>query len=297
MNIPTPEEVLEKLVAWGNAQLTVRAIILTSSLARPGAPVDLLSDYDIVFAVTNPERFAQEDGWMSEYGELMVRWGDQGELLGQTTYFWGLVYVDYVKVDYTFWPDTLLERITAEEALPEELDAGYRVLLDKDGRTAGWKSPTYQAYIPPIPTEAEYRALVEEFWWTTTYVAKSLWRDELVFSKFCLDYDIKLTAMRRMLEWRIEIDHNWSVRLGVLGRRLKRLLPRDIWEELVSTYVGPEIEQNWDALFRTLPLFRQVAKEVGDALGYTYPQQVDDRVSAYLQAIHQLPPHGISNRP
>ena len=57
-----------------------------------------------------------------------------------------------------------------------------RVPLDKDQRTAGWKPPSYQAHIPTRPTEAEYQALVEEFWWVTTYVAKSLWRDELVFA-------------------------------------------------------------------------------------------------------------------
>jgi hypothetical protein len=77
------------------------------------------------------------------------------------------------------------------------------------------KQPSYQAYIPARPTEAEYQALVEEFWWGTTYVAKSLWRDELVFAKWVLDQDLKLETMRRMLEWRIEIDHHWSVKPGI----------------------------------------------------------------------------------
>ena len=31
-----------------------------------------------------------------------------------------------------------------------------------------------------------------------------------------------------------------------------------------------------------IALFRQVEPEVGNALGYPYPQQVDDQVSAYL---------------
>jgi hypothetical protein len=29
---------------------------------------------------------------------------------------------------------------------------------------------------------------------------------------------------------------------------------------------------------------------VGNALGYTYPQQVDDQVSAYLSAMREMPP-------
>src|SRR5262249_16740714 len=143
---------------------------------------------------------------------------------------------------------------------------------------------------PARPTAAEYQATVEEFWWSATYVAKSLWRDEFMFARWVLDEDIKNQTLRRMLEWRMEEDHGWSVRPGVFGPGLKRLLPPDIWEELMATYVGPEIEANWDALFRTTALFRRVAGEVADALGYIYPQSVDDRVSGFLNAVRQLGP-------
>lgn len=282
-------DVLKKLVVWGNAQPSLRAMILTSSRARPGGPVDLLSDYDVILAVTDADRFGREEAWLSDYGRPMVRWGDQSELYGLTTYFRGVLYEDYIKIDYSVWPDALLERVTAQATLPDGLDVGYQVLLDQDGRTAGWKPPSYKAHIPARPTEAEFQALVEEFWWTTTYVAKSLWRDELVFARFCLDYDIKLGVIRRLLEWRLEIDHDWAIKPGVHGRGLKQLLPAGIWSELAATYVGPDIEANWDALFRSAVLFRRVASEVGVAFGYAYPQQLDDAVSAYLNAVRKLP--------
>jgi aminoglycoside 6-adenylyltransferase len=184
----------------------------------------------------------------------------------------------------------LLARITAEPHLPDQLDVGYRVLLDKDLRTAGWKPPSYRAHIPSRPLQAEYQALVEEFWWSTTYVAKSLWRDDLVFARWVLDQDLKLETMRRMLEWRIEIDHNWSVKPGVYGRGFKQLLPPDIWSEFASTYISLDVAETWAALERVIALFRQVASDVGSALGYTYPQQVDDHVSSYLAAIREMPP-------
>jgi aminoglycoside 6-adenylyltransferase len=286
--LPSETAVLEKMVAWANAQPDIRALILTSSRARPDGPVDLLSDYDLILAVTDAERWGREDGWLTHYGEPMVRWGAEGKLFGHVTYFRGLVYRDYVKVDYTVWPDALLERVAEAPTLPDELDVGYRVLVDKDGRPAAWKPPSYKAHIPIRPTEAEYHALVEEFWWTTTYVAKSLWRDDIVFAKFCLDHDLKLEALRRMLEWRIELDHDWNVKPGVWGRGLKRLLPADLWVELASAYVGPEIEDNWAALWRTIALFRRVAREVGGALGFAYPQAVDDQVSVYLNTVRQM---------
>lgn len=242
----------------------------------------------MIVAVTDAATFTANDDWVSAYGEPLARWGEQKELYGMTKYFRGVVYSDGVKVDYTVWPDALLERVAEAEALLEALDVGYRILLDKDGRTADWTPPTYRAHIPNPPTEAEYRAIIEEFWWDTSYVAKALWRGEVVFAKFALDYDAKLVALRRVLEWRIELDHDWSLRPGAYGRGLERLLPSDLSAELASTFVGTDVEDNWDALFRTTALFRRVATEVGDALGYAYPEDVDEGVSAYLEGIRQL---------
>ncbi len=289
MRIPQEKHVIDKLVAWGTAHPLIHAMILTSSRTRPDGPVDPLSDYDLILAVSDVRPFGLDDAWIFDYGRPMVRWGDQGEMHGLATYFRGVVYLNYVKIDYSIWPVELLERIDASASLPDQLDVGYRVLLDKDQRTAGWKQPSYQAHIPARPTEAEYQALVEEFWWGTTYVAKSLWRDDLVFAKWVLDQDLKLETMRRMLEWRIEIDHNWSVKPGIYGRGLKHLLPPNIWSEFASTYVSLDVEEIWEALDRVIALFRQVAPDVGNTLGYTYSQQVDDQVSAYLEAIREMP--------
>ncbi len=289
MQIPQEKDVVDKLVAWGTGHPLIRAMILTSSRTRPDGPVDALSDYDLILAVSDVLPFAFDDTWVSEYGRPMVRWGDQGEMHGLTTFFRGVVYQNYVKIDYSIWPVELLQRITASGSLPDQLDVGYRVLLDKDQRTGGWKPPSYRAHIPSRPTEVEYHALVEEFWWGTTYVAKSLWRDDLVFAKWILDQDLKLETMRRMLEWRIEIDHNWSVKPGIHGRGLKQLLPSNIWTQFACTYVSLDVEETWAALNGVIALFRQIAREVGNALGYPYPQQVDDQVSAYLEAIREMP--------
>jgi aminoglycoside 6-adenylyltransferase len=289
MQIPQEKDVVDKLVALGTGHPLIRAMILTSSRTRPDGPVDELSDYDLILAVSDVIPFAFDATWISDYGRPMVRWGDQGQMHSLTTYFRGVVYQNYVKIDYSIWPVELLGRIAASASLPDQLDVGYRVLLDKDQRTVGWKPPSYQAHIPARPTEAEYHALIEEFWWSTTYVAKSLWRDDLVFAKWILDQDLKLETLRRMLEWRIEIDHNWSVKPGIYGRGLKQLLPANTWSQFASTYVSLDVEETWAALDRVIALFRQIAAEVGNALGYPYPQQVDDQVSAYLEAISQMP--------
>ena len=284
-------EVLKKLVMWGAGDSFIRAMVLTSSRARQDGSVDSLSDFDVVLGVADVKRFEQEDDWLSRYGRPLVHWRDQGQKYGFTTCFCGVLYADYTKIDYSIWPDALLLRISTAAILPDNLDVGYRVLLDKDGRTSEWKPPSYTAHIPLKPTEAEYHALIEAFWWETTYVAKNLRRDELLFAKLCLDYEIKLNILRRLLEWRIEIEHNWRLRPGVGGRGFKRFLPGNVWSELARSYVGSGLEENWNALFLTVSLFRQIAREIADALVYTYPQQMDDEITAYLRAIQKTSLH------
>jgi aminoglycoside 6-adenylyltransferase len=129
---------------------------------------------------------------------------------------------------------------------------------------------------------------IEVFFLDTTYVAKFLWRDDLMAAKHLLDDIIKQEHLRPMLEWHSEIEHQWTVKPGPYGRRLKQWVRPDLWMELEHTYVGAEREANWEALFRTIALFRKAAIEVGDRLGYLYPQDLDRRAVAYLQRVKAM---------
>lgn len=99
---------------------------------------------------------------------------------------------------------------------------------------------------------------------------------------------MKLKNLRTMLEWRMEIDHHWSLKPGDYGRGLKRHLAPEIWSELEKTYVGADIEDNWQVLFGTIELFRKVAIEVGEELGFEYPVDLDRRVMQYLHRVENL---------
>jgi aminoglycoside 6-adenylyltransferase len=61
---------------------------------------------------------------------------------------------------------------------------------------------------------------------------------------------MKHIYLRPMLKWRMELDHDWSMRTGALGKGLKKRLPPKIWSRLESTNAGTYISENWKALFR-----------------------------------------------
>ncbi len=284
-------DVIRRLIAWAEQQEPVRAMLLTSTRANPHAQVDAFSDYDVVLVVTDIHPFFADRTWLQDFGQvLVVYWDaihaapDYGiEQVSNVT-----LYEDGLKIDFTLWPVALMQRIAAAPVLPADLDVGYAILVDKDHLTDAMKAPTYTAYLPTPPTDDAYQKVVQDFFSDAPYVAKCLWRDELLPAKWCLDYDMKHIFLRQMLEWRMERDHAWSVPAGALGKGLKRHLPPDIWSQLEHTYVGADIAENWEALFRTIALFRQVAIEVADHLGYVYPQDLDQRVTAYLQKVKRL---------
>lgn len=293
MKLATNEaEVLARVLHWAESDKRVRAVLLTSTRAVANASLDTLSDYDVVLLAANPEDFARETEWVSAIGTPLLRVQDAEvepavDLAKQNVM---ILYEDGTKIDYSIWPLTLSDRLAELGALPGEFDGGYRVLLDKDGFTASWPLPTHTAYIPAKPTAAEFQSLVEEFWFVTTYVAKYLWREEFIPSKVIFDYELKYLILRRLLEWRVAIARDWSVQPGFFGRGMQRVLDAETWQEFEATYVGPDREDNWAALFRTIDLFRDVATGVAGNLGFTYPHDLDARMIAYLRGIQQLPP-------
>ena len=183
----------------------MRVVVVTSTRARAEGPPDELSDYDVIVALEDIDRFDAA----AAYGTPAARWGDEHDVHGTKTFFRGVVYDDGVKVDWTLWPANVPE-LVGERGLTDDLDVGYRVLLDKDRATARWAQPTYRAHIPRRPTEAEYLALVEEFWWSATYVAKARAREEQFFLRFVLDVDMTHGVLRQMLEWLIETSRGWD---------------------------------------------------------------------------------------
>ena len=264
-------------------------MLLTSSRAIPHAPGDVFSDYDVILVVREVHPFYEDRAWLEAFGSLLVLYRDPLEpYYGFLKSAYVTQYENGLKIDFTLWPVEILQRVAANPHLPPEFDAGYLVLLDKDHLTEGLKPPTYAAYIPTPPTETEYQTVVELFFLEATYVAKHLWRDDLMAAIYNLDHGMKLDNLRLMLEWRLEIDHKWSVKPGPYGRRLKQWLRPDLWTELESTYTGAGLDANWAAMFRTIALFRKVAIEVGDRLGYPYPHDLDRRTVAYLQKVKNL---------
>ena len=274
----------EALIEWGEKQDLVRAMLLTSSRAIPNYPyTDQYSDYDVILALRDVRPFHDSRDWLSAFGTVLAMYRDPMYEEDRLSWSGNVVqFEEGLKIDFSLWPVEKLCKIAQQATLPPEFDAGYVVLLDKDGLTEGMQPPSYQGYIPQPPTEARYHEEIENFFLCATYVAKYLLRDDVMAAKFLLDGEMKHENLRPILEWHFEIEHNWTVKPGNYGRRIKKWLRPDLWADLASTYAGAGIEENWQALFRLMDLIHKVGTEVGKKLGFTYPESIDQRTRVYL---------------
>ena len=285
-----PDPILDHLLTWADARESVRAVLMTSTRTMPGVTLDPFSDYDIILAVTDVHPYFEDRGWLSDFGPVLAVYRDPIRTEhGSERFAYITQYeTDRLKIDFTVLQADWLRQVAAAPSLPDELDVGYRVLLDKDGLTAGLQPPSYRAHIPTPPTEAEYLELIEVFFHEATYVAKALWRGDLLPAKHCLDHMMKGEMLRVALEWLVEIEHDWSLKPGAIGKGLRKHIPREVWARLERTYVGADPADNWEAMFATIELFREVAVTVGNHLGYAYPDALHQRALAYLRGVQAL---------
>lgn len=287
MDTHDADPIIEQLIDLGETHELIRCMVLFGSRCNPGAPVDVFSDYDVVIYAEDPTAFGESDAWFEALGRVLIVFREESERAGHPAYTRLVLYEDGTKIDLGAQHVDEIRGYCAG-TLPPHYDLGYRVLVDKDGLTESLPKPTYRAFIPSPPTKEEYLYAVNEFWFNSTYVAKYLWREDLMAAKFMLEQWLRHHDLRRMLEWSIQIERGWTWKPGAYGRNIRKSLRPEIYEELARTYAAGDFDALWSDLSRTASLFRKVAHEVGDHLGFMYPSSLDQRITAYHEAVRNL---------
>ena len=281
---------IERLTRWAEARDEVRALILTSTRAIPHARLDAYSDYDVIAVVRHVRAMLEDTRWQADFGEVLLAYWDPvvtNPATGAESVSSITQYTNGLKIDFTLWSAQQFTDVTSRAEPHAALDAGHQVLLDKDGLSAGLPAPTYTAYVSRRPDDVTYQRLITDFLTGVPYVAKSLLRDELLPAKWVLDFDMRFNYLLPMLEWRIQCDHDWSLKSGVLGRGLKTRVSADTWRDLERTFTGSDAEANWEALFAMVDLFGRIAAEVAGFLGYDYPETLVFRVADHARRMRQ----------
>jgi len=273
------EQVLAQLLDFANEYDSIRAVLLNGSRVNPNVERDLFNDYDVIYAVTDPDAFARDLTWMDAFGERIVMqhnvidWGGEGHIFL-------MLFQDGVRIDLSF------RRIDQVHAT--FTDSLTVVLLDKDRQLPQLPPPSDASYVTGRPGEALFQACLNEFWWCAPSVAKGLWRNELPLAKFMLDQVLR-DCLINLLSWHAAMHHGWSLNVGKAGRWLERYVPEALWQAYLRTYSGSSYADNWTALTEACQLTSHLGRELALHLGYAYPAHDDDHVRQYIQRVYELP--------
>jgi aminoglycoside 6-adenylyltransferase len=263
----------------------IRAVILNGSRANPNVPRDPFQDYDIVYIVTEMAPFVHNLAWIERFGPMMVMQLPD-EMEGTDTaqlvsYAYLMQFADGNRIDLTIYPLAHLAEM-ARDSLSV-------LLLDKDGIIVPFPLPSERDYLPQPPTARQFFECCNEFWWVSPYVAKALWRNEIIYAKQLLEETLRPQLMK-CLVWHVGSITEFAVSTGKAGKHFRRYLAPDEWELLLGTYADAETEHTWETLLAMTTLFRGIATKLAAAYTYEYPHGDDARVTAHLEHVRKLPP-------
>jgi len=277
------DEIYELILNIAQADDRVRAVILNGSRANPNAPRDIFQDFDIIYVVTDVAGFKNDPNWIERFGEIMILQtpddmsdSPHGD---EESYAYLAQFMDGNRIDLTLYPLAKLDEVGK--------DSLSVLLLDKDGIIEPLPPPDESDYLPKPPTSKEFSDCCNEFWWVSTYVAKGLWRGEIVYAKILFDQTVREQFMK-MLVWWIGVDTQFSKNLGKSGKYFQKYLQPESWDLLEKTYADASYEHTWDALFAACELFRKTALPLAGHFGFEYPRGDDERVFAYLERVRLM---------
>jgi aminoglycoside 6-adenylyltransferase len=278
------QEMLEIIISTAETDDRIRAVIMNGSRTNPHARQDIFQDFDIVYLVTDVGPFRNDRAWINRFGELMVLQMPEAmkdpPALNDGRFSYLMQFTDGNRIDLTLLPIAKLHEFGR--------DSLSLLLLDKDGIVEPLPAPSESDYLPKPPTAKAFSDCCNEFWWVCPYVAKGLWREEIVYAKYMLDRVIREQLMK-MLTWHIGIKTQFLRSPGKLGKRLKQYLEPELWAVLEKTYADAGYESTWDALDMMCELFRMTARQVGEHFGFDYPRNDDEKVNAHLKHVRSLP--------
>ncbi|BAM46376.1 aminoglycoside 6-adenylyltransferase [Amphibacillus xylanus] len=281
----TEKEMYDLVLNFAKNDQRVRAVGLNGSRTNPNAPRDIFQDYDVVYLVTEMESFLNQPDWIAVFGERLIMQTPEDMTLFpselRTRYSYLMLFSDGNRIDLTLVPVEEADQYVNEDKLT-------KILLDKDEIFPELPEPTDQDYWVKQPTSQKYLDCCNEFWWITTYIAKGLWRREILYA---LDHLNRYgrPMLYQMLEWQVGIETDFSVSIGKSEKYLERYLEAGNWERLLTTFPNASYESVWQALFNLIDLFRDTATCVANHFEYQYPKDWDQNISTYLSQIKKLP--------
>lgn len=294
-NAAAAEALLEKMKTLSERRADLRGLLVIGSRARKERPADKWSDLDLLLLTTHPQRYLKSTTWLKPLGAYSLTFLEGTVSGGQER---RVLFTDGLDVDFNPRPASQIRDLglfvetgkgssrTARFATiaSRVFRRGVRVVVDKDGFAtvisvlSKWTAPAGP------PSEAEFLNVVQDFLYHAVWTAKKLRRGELLVAKSCCDGYMK-NLLTDMLECHARALHGWDYDTWHDRRFFEQWADPRAVEGLKSAFATYDERSVQTALLETLALFRWVALETAERLGYRYPLEGDAAADGWVNSV------------
>lgn len=249
--------------------LLVEAVALSGSRADIHSLRDEFQDYDVVYIVENLEDLISDLSWLDQYGNRLI---EQHNRLGHRRLYL-MLFEDGNRIDLTLCPKEYIQEWVDSEA-------NFEIIKDDKGLFEAYQ-PNSNCYWTYPPTEEEFAASCNEFWWVSAYVVKAIRRNQLIYATDHL-YGICQQELLKVLAWQATSDRG-AVDIGKNYKYLFYYIPVEKEKEFSALLDLSSIEKVSQSLFATMKLFDCEAQSLAQKMGFDYDQEVAEKMMAYAE--------------
>ena len=272
---------LEK-ITWQDNRIL--ALYMNGSRVNPNVMQDDFQDYDVVFVVTETFSFINDKQWINNFGNpLYFQLPDENpNFPNDKENFYGYL----VQFDDGVRLDIHIE--TLQHALENiKKDSLCKILIDKNNYLPAIPESSDKDYWVKKPTQEQFVACCNEFWWCTNNLAKGLARKEILYVQDMTNFVVR-KELEKMLSWKVGIKTDFKVSVGKSAKYISKYLDKEIYENYLKTFFTCDIEAAWKSIFLMCDLFEKTALEVSSFLQYKYNKTECKNAKNYLEKIFAL---------
>lgn len=263
------ENELMNLILQIAVTLEVKAIALSGSRTNPQSPKDEFQDYDVVYIVDDLEDLISDLSWLDQYGNLMI---SQHNVVDHRRLYL-MLFEDGNRIDLTICPKEYIQEWVDSEA-------NFEVIKDDKGLFEAYQ-PNSKRYWTAPPTEEDFAATCNEFWWVSAYVVKAIRRNQLIYATDHL-YGICQQELLKVLAWQVTSDRG-AVDIGKNYKYLFQYVPAEQEKEFSALLDLSSIDKITQSLFSTMKEFDREAQILAQKMGYAYDKEVAEKMIAYAK--------------
>ena len=270
----TDQEILGLILQIAK-KLQVDAVALSGSRTNDQVQKDEFQDYDVVYVVDDLDNLTRDISWLDSFGTRII---EQHNVIGDRRLYL-MLFQDGNRIDLTLCPKEHIQEWVDSEA-------GFTVLKDEKGLFEAYL-PNPKRYWTAPPSEEEFTASCNEFWWVSAYVVKGIYRKQVIYATDHL-YGICQQELLKVLAWQIASDKG-KIDIGKNYKYLFQYLPTEKEKKFSALLDFSSLDKITQSLLATMQLFHQEAQYLAQKMGFKYEKEVAEKMIQYAE--EKLPNH------